>query len=258
MERVRYLQDRIKAVSKETGFEVWFQPINCLSTGAFCSMEALVRLREPDGSMISPCEFIPVAEQSGYISAITWFVVEEVCNVLRRNRELDKVSVSINISMPQLLEKGFIARLNSLVDQAGIARRRICLEFTERAIPENLERVSHIMTELSQEGYRCFLDDFGTGYSNFNFLLQMPFEIAKMDSCLLHSSPEHDRYLLSRTLTELFHKMNFTVVAEGVETMEEVHSLKELGVDRIQGFALARPMPEDKLISFYRQHPVTQ
>lgn len=258
MDRTRYLQERIKTISRETGFEVWFQPINCLRTGAFCSMEALARLREPDGTMISPGEFIPVAEQTGHISSLTWFVVEQVCDILKRNRELDNVSVSINISMPQLLEKGFLVRLNSIVNQAGIAHRRICLEFTERALPDNLEHSIDMIEQLSQEGYRCFLDDFGTGYSNFNFLLQMPFEIIKMDSCLLHSSLGQDRFLLSRTLTELFHKMNFAVVAEGVETMEEVLALKELGVDRVQGFALARPMPEDKLIPFYRQHPVTK
>ena len=257
MARRRYLQERIQTIDRAHGFEVWLQPIQCLSTGAFCSAEALIRLREPDGSLISPAEFIPMAEQTGHISSVTWFVLDEVCQLLKNHPQLQNVSVSINLPMIQLLEKGFVTRFVSIVNQAGIAHRRICIEFTERAILDNFRQTLEIMQQMTQEGFRYYLDDFGSGYSNFNCLLQLPFQIIKLDTGLIHfgdsDKPDHS---VVRTLTSLFHDMNFVVVAEGAETEADVALLAAQGVDRIQGYALARPMPMDKLLEFYREHPV--
>ena len=254
MKRNRYLQERLQTIDRDHGFEVWYQPVKCLATGKFCSMEALLRLREPDGSLISPAEFIPLAERTGRIASITWFVVEEVCDFLRRNPTLREVSISINLPMPQLMSKGFMPRLNSIVDRAGIPHRNICLEFTERAILENFEQTQEIMKQLTLDGYRFLLDDFGTGYSNFNCLLQLPFQFIKLDACLVQPTErkEHNDSMV-RTLTNLFHDMDLQVIAEGVEASDSVKTLQAFGVDRIQGFALARPMPEDLLLDFYEE-----
>ena len=255
MERRRYLIERLKDISSENGYEVWFQPTKCLSTGRFCSMEALIRLRESDGSLISPGEFIPIAEQTGLISPITWFVLEEVCRMLKKNPELGDVSVSINMPQTQLIEKGFIPRFTGIVDQAGIEHRRICIEFTERAILENFSQTMDVMEELTQNGFRFYLDDFGVSYSNFNCLHKLPFQVIKLDPCLVHIGKDgKPDYSTVRALTKLFHEMELTVVAEGAETEEEVRLLTEQGVDRIQGFFLARPMPVDKLLEFYSEN----
>lgn len=251
--RRRYLKERMQKVDRENGFELWFQPTKCLSTGNFCSMEALIRLRETDGSLISPAEFIPLAEQSGQISTITWFVLEEVCRILKTTPELSDVSVSINMPMEQLLEKGFIPRFTGIVDQAGIAHRRICIEFTERAILENFHQILQVMEDLTQDGFRFYLDDFGSGYSNFHCLLQLPFQIIKLDKCLMQ--PAAGIHRMVYTMTKMFHAMGLTVIAEGAETEEEVQYLADQGVDRIQGFALARPMPMEQLLKFYEEHP---
>ena len=257
MSRKRYLRERIRTVSRDTGFEVWFQPVQCLTDQRFCSMEALIRLREPDGKLVSPGEFIPLAEQTGHISSITWFVLEEVCRILKITPELEGVSVSINLPMAQLLEDGFVPRFISTVNQAGIAHRRICIEFTERAILDNFQQTQNIMQKLAQEDFRFYLDDFGAGYSNFNCLLQLPFQIIKLDTCLIHSQKNGTQdYTMVRTLTNLFHDMDLVVIAEGAETEEEVRMLEDQGVDRIQGYALARPMPLDALTAFYREHPL--
>ncbi len=254
MKRNRYLQERLQTVDRDHGFEVWYQPVKCLATGRFCSLEALVRLREPDGSLISPAEFIPLAEQTGRIAPITWFVVQEVCDLLRRNPTLRDVSISINLPMPQLMSKGFMPHLNSIVDHAGIPHRNICLEFTERAILENFEQTQEIMEQLTLDGYRFLLDDFGTGYSNFNCLLQLPFQFIKLDACLVQPAEnKENNYNMVRTLTNLFHNMKLQVIAEGVEEPDTVSALQDHGVDRIQGFALARPMPEDLLLDFYHE-----
>ena len=106
---------------------------------------------------------------------------------------------------------------------------------------------------MSEKGFRFYLDDFGVSYSNFNCLLQLPFTVIKLDSCLVHFDKEGNKsYATLRTLTKLFQKMDLTVVAEGAEDEDEVRMLKEQGVDRIQGYALARPMALDMLLEFYR------
>ena len=259
MERDRYLLDRLQTVDRAAGYEVWYQPVQCLATGRFCSMEALIRLREQDGSLVSPAEFIPLAEETGRISSVTWFVLEEVCHLLATTPELRDISVSVNMPMPQLLDKGFVPRLNSIVDRAGIPHRNICLEFTERAILDNFESTKDIMEQLTKDGYRFFLDDFGTGYSNFNCLLQLPFQIIKLDACLVKQNKNNSRnYDMVRTLTKMFHDMDLEIIAEGAETAAEVNDLAEKGVDRVQGFALARPMPVDALLEFYRKQPSAQ
>ena len=256
MNRLRYLRDRIQKVDRAHGFSVWFQPIQSRSTGKFCSMEALIRLQEPDGTMISPAEFIPLAEQTGQISSVTWFVLEEVCDLLKNTPELQGVSVSINLPMSQLLEKGFIPHFTGIVDQAGIDHRQICIEFTERAILENFQQTLVIMEQLTQDGFRFYLDDFGDGYSNFNCLLQLPFQIIKLDKCLVQrDAAGKPDYTMVHTLTTLFHNMGLVVIAEGAETQEEVQALADQGVDRIQGYALARPMSMDSLRAFYQKNP---
>ena len=258
LERMRYLQERMQTIDTAHGFEVWFQPIKNLSSGKFASMEALIRMREPDGTFISPAEFIPLAEQTGQVNSITWFVLTETCRLLRYKPELEGISVSINVPMTQMLEKGFAPRFKSIVDQAGIKHEQICIEFTERAIIENFQQLKSIMDDLSDEGFRFFLDDFGEGYSNFNCILQLPFDIIKLDRSLMKSNWKGEAsFAMIRTLTKLLHDMDLTVVAEGAETALEVKALAMQGVDLIQGFALAVPMPVEKLIPFYREHPMT-
>jgi len=251
MQRTRYLIDRLETVDRANGFRVWYQPIRCQETGRFCSMEALVRLQEKDGTMVSPAEFIPLAEQTGAVRSVTWFVLEEVCAFLSAYPELEDVSVSVNLPMAQLLEKNFRFRLNGIVDSYGILHSRICLEFTERAILDSFEQTKRIMERLTEDGYRFYLDDFGAGYSNFNCLLQLPFQFIKLDSGLLRSENSG----LVETLTKLFHDMNLRVIAEGAETADDAEMLTKQGVDRVQGFVFARPMPQERLLDFYRETP---
>ncbi len=255
MLRRRYLIERMQHIDHEHGFRTWFQPIRCMKSGKFCSMEALVRLIEPDGTVISPAEFIPVAEQTGMITSITWFVIEDVCRILRDNPELANTSVGINLPMAQLLDRGFMVRVNSIVDSYGIAHDRIGLEFTERAIPENFEQMQHVMEQCAQDGYRFYLDDFGAGSSNFNCMLQLPFHNIKLDTNLIRMDINNNGKQtlgLVRTLTQFLHDIDMVVVAEGVESGDVAAVLGEIGIDRIQGYIYAKPMDEKALIDFYK------
>ena len=259
MIRRRYLVTRLEHIDREHGFDVYFQPVRCMKKGIFCSMEALIRLHESDGTLISPGEFIPIAEQAGLIVPITWFVIEESCIAMANNPELKYVSVSVNVPMSQLVDTDFVDHLNSIVDKYGIEHNRICLEFTERVMLDDFARVKARMDAVSACGYRFFLDDFGTGFSNFNCLLQLPFCDVKLDKSLTDTvtsnSSEGNVVLM---LTELFHKMNLKVIAEGVETEEQSRILSEYGIDRIQGYYYSAPMSLDRVLNFYREHPITE
>ena len=186
------------------------------------------------------------------------YCLEEVCSLLKSREELKNISVSINMPMEQLLEKGFVPRFTGIVDQAGLEHRRICIEFTERAILETFEKTLDIMEQMRQDGFQFYLDDFGSGYSNFSCLLRLPFQVIKLDSCMVRPDINDAKdYSTVETLTRLFHEMHLKVVAEGAETEEDVKTLTAQGVDRIQGYALARPMPVEALCRFYEAHSET-
>ena len=247
MLREKYLISRLENISIEEGYEVWFQPVFCLCTERFCSAEALIRLREPDGTLISPAEFIPLAERTGKINKITFFMTEQVARFLNDHKEIG-ITVSINLPMTQLIEPNFYENFNRIIDENGISHKRICLEFTERAILDDFESTKSAMERLVKDGYRFYLDDFGTGYSNFNCLLQLPFDCIKLDKSMTISNSEAN---IVSSLTKLFHDMKHTVIAEGAETEEDVSRLMACGVDRIQGYYYAKPMPIKNLLDFY-------
>ena len=254
MLRRKYLIGKLQNVDKIHGYELWFQPISCVSTCRFCSMEALIRLREYDGSLISPAEFIPLAEETDMIEPITWFVIEEACRALAQNRFLDGVNVSINLPMSQLLDPTFEDRINQITALYNIEHSRLCLEFTERAMHSDFNKVKEAMQRISAHGYRFFLDDFGTGLSNFNCLLQLPFESIKLDMELTNTIDTNPDCGLVKMLINLFHKMDLTVIAEGVETEKQVDALMSLYVDKIQGYYYSAPLPINKLEEFYKNY----
>ena len=245
--RQDYLIRRMNTVSSAEGFETWFQPVFSNNKNKFTSMEVLLRLKEKDGSFISPAEFIPLAEKTGQITAITWFVIDQTCSVLAKHRELDDLRVSINLPMLQLADPLFDDKLNKIVDSYKIPHERISFEFTERVILEDLDVAEKNMRRLAESGYTFYLDDFGVGYSNFNCVLRLPLRAVKLDRSLTLADGNHK---LVSILTDLFHDMELKVVAEGVESEDQVKMLRSHNVDAIQGYYYARPMPLSSLIPF--------
>ena len=165
---------------------------------------------------------------------------------------MDSLSaVSINVPAQQMMATGFLDNLNRIADGCGIYRNRICLEFTERSIPGDFSTAQKIMEQIAGAGYRFYLDDFGTGYSNFNLLLQLPFFGIKLDKSVTASDSGRADMALIGELTHLFHRRNLQVIAEGVETEAQAQALLAEGVDRLQGYFYARPMPPEKALEFY-------
>ena len=252
--RRKYLINRLKKIDEESGFEIWFQPIYSNGKRAFSSMEVLLRLKEPNNTFISPAEFIPLAEKTGQIIPITWFVIESTCKALAKTPELDGMRASINLPMIQLIDPEFEGKLNKIVDGYGIPHERISFEFTERVILDDLDLAEKNMRHLAKSGYTFYLDDFGVGYSNFNCILRLPLKTVKLDISLTSTIESSLKSDLVTILTDLFHDMGLGVVAEGAETIEQVEQLRAFGVDGIQGYYFAKPMPLAKLRTFMKKN----
>ena len=238
---------------RERRFRVWYQPVWDTAAGAFTSAEALLRLSTPEGEAVPPSEFIPLAEESGLIGELSWLVLEEVCRLLSGNTVPGLESVSINLSMQQFLDPDLVPRLRRCLEAYGLSPRRLKIEITERVADRDTIHTAAVMEQLSAMGVHFYLDDFGTGWSNLSCALDLPFRCVKLDHSLLSTYPASPRSRqLIHGLVALFHELDVAVVAEGVESQAQADALGGCGVDWLQGYHLARPMPEEELASFLK------
>ena len=232
-------------------FEMYYQPIYSCREGRFTSAESLIRLFSRDGAFISPGEFIPMAEDNGLIDQISWIVLEKVCRFLGSHPELPLDTASVNLTGQQILDPSFIGRIEALLADCRLDGRHLRLEITERTITEDFDEVKRVMERLAERGIRFYLDDFGTGYSNLASMLSLPFEVIKFDQSLIKimdGTPQGQRTI--GLLAEIMHENRYQIVAEGIETEAQARMAHEKGLDSIQGFFYARPLPEEKLIEF--------
>ncbi|WP_458407083.1 putative bifunctional diguanylate cyclase/phosphodiesterase [Anaerotignum sp.] len=254
MERRRYLIYRIKQAIKEDGFEMFYQPIYSWKDHAFRSMEALLRLRDQDGTLISPGEFIPVAEEVGLIDQIGWIVLDKVCAFMSAHPDLSILNASVNMSMQQFMDRAFSEKVESCLKKYELPPDRIRIEITERMISENPQRTRETLQRLTEKGILFYLDDFGMGYSNFAGVLSLPIETIKLDLTLVHGAFESERKLVVlESLIAMLSKAGYSIVAEGIETEEQANTLRALGADRLQGFYYHRPMPESEILQMFEK-----
>ena len=239
---------------REQRFQVWYQPIYCCHHSEFCSAEALLRLWDDNGRPISPDVFIPLAEETGMISELTWIVLEDVCRLLSSGRAPGLKSVSVNLSMQQLLDPRLTEHIAQKLTEYHLTPDRLKIEITERFLLQDAQYARRQLDSLLALGLEIYMDDFGTGYSNLTSVLNFPFTFIKLDRSLVYRVPE-DRQaeLMVQTLMSLFHDMGKRLVAEGVETEMQALRLRDLGADMIQGFYYAKPMPPEKLAAFFTQ-----
>lgn len=255
LERQQYLLEYVRESVEQRRFQVWYQPVYCVSTGRYCSAEALVRLQDFNGSYISPAEFIPLAEMVGLVSGVNRQVMEKVCSFLGAHKELSLLGISVNLSMSQIAEPDFVDGVKRLLSEHSIPKEILKLEITERMLLGEDEKVQAALKQLADEGFHFFLDDFGIGYSNFSGVLNFPFTTIKLDKSLVDEiSVDEKSRLTVATLIELFHRAGMRVVAEGIETRQQAETLGEMGADFFQGFYFARPMPEEDYIQFLIEH----
>jgi diguanylate cyclase (GGDEF)-like protein len=238
------LATELRAAPQSDAIEVWYQPVAQLATGKVVGCEALLRWTHPLHGLIPPEEFIPIAEQSGLISELTWRVLETAIAQARswhdRNLEL---GVSVNVSARTLLEVDLLDRLARMLTAADLDPHWLTLELTESSIMADPVRSERTLAALGQLGLRIAIDDFGTGFSSLTRLKQLPIHVVKIDkSFVMAMSVDEGDAAIVRSTIELARNLGHTVVAEGVEDQVTWNQLAAFGCDQVQGYYLARPM----------------
>lgn len=252
-QRKKWLKELLQDSIEGKRFEVWYQPIFNCQTKQFESAEALIRLRDYEGKLISPADFIPLAEENGSIEDIGWFVWEEVCRFLGAHKELPFRYVSINMSIQQFNNPDLHDRIADCLARNGLTPDSVKMEITERVIACDMKYMKQQMELFSTEGLKFCVDDFGTGYSNFSTVMHLPFEYVKLDRSLIEKLTQSSQdQLVVTTLINLFHTLGLKIIAEGIETAKQQEMLQQMGADYIQGFYYARPMPEAEVVEFLR------
>ena len=228
-------------------FEVYYQPIVDISRpGDPCSgAEALIRWNSEAMGMISPSEFIPLAEYLGLINPIGSFALKEACHRCKYWNDMGHpdYKVNVNLSVVQLLQNDIVKKIKGIIDEVGIEPGNLCLEVTESLAINDMVRMKRILSEIKALGVKVALDDFGTGYSSLNHIREMPLDIIKIDKCFIEHLGEDDfSDAFVKMVTELANTIGVHVCVEGVETDRQYAIIKKMGIDYIQGYFFDKPM----------------
>jgi EAL domain-containing protein (putative c-di-GMP-specific phosphodiesterase class I) len=228
-----------------------YQPKVSLKDGHLGRVEALVRWDDPELGPVSPSRFVPLAEQHGLIDPLTEWGLRETLKQWGRWREQGlETRLAFNISAVNLQRLDFPDLVESMCREAGVPADQLVLELTEGAT-QPLVRLMDTLTRFRIKGMGLAIDDFGTGYSSLMQLRQLPFTEVKIDRCFVTDLPAaHDSRLIVKTIADLAHGLGLVATAEGIETIEQLRAVRELGCDVAQGFLISPPLPPDELIEW--------
>jgi diguanylate cyclase (GGDEF)-like protein/PAS domain S-box-containing protein len=244
--RLELQVDLALGVDREDLF-LHYQPYFDLVDGQLAGFEALIRWNHPVRGLISPAEFVPLAEETGLIVPIGDWVLNEACRQARLwqgDRTADRApAVNVNVSALQVQEPGFVGKVAAALRLTGLGPRQLVLEITEGVLLRRVDQTVVVLKELRSLGVRIAIDDFGTGYSSLSYLQNLPIDILKIDKSFVdHLGVGRDESSMARVVVQIGQTLQIQVVAEGVERQEQVESLRALGCDSAQGFHLGRPL----------------
>ena len=243
--------NRLRSALANHEFELWYQPKIAIFSAKIVGAEALIRWRNPDGSMMPPYDFIPFAEETGLIVPIGKWVLREACRVNSawQKAGLRAIPISVNISAIQIERDDLVDSVVRVLEETGLAPHFLELEITESALMTDVQQSIDTLQRLRELGVKCAIDDFGTGYSSLAHLKRFAVDTLKIDRSFIRdiSTDRHNAGIVQAVIS-LAHTLGLTVVAEGVETADEYRHLGARGCDQIQGYYTGRPMPGDALV----------
>ncbi len=243
----------LKEAVAQDRIQVHYQPIYSIRDKRFVSAEALIRLNHPELGMISPAEFIPIAEKTGLIVELGYKVLDKACQLVRQlelaRTEFD--AISVNFSVLQMMQEDLVERVLAIIRQNQVDPKRIHIEITESLFTERYDTIRKIMDELFRHGILFYLDDFGIGYSNIATMIDLPIKYIKLDKSLLYRAQNMDKsFHVIAALARAFSDSDIKVVIEGVENLRHQSLADQLCADYIQGYLLARPLTDHEVIEY--------
>jgi EAL domain-containing protein (putative c-di-GMP-specific phosphodiesterase class I) len=233
-------------------FRLYVQPKLALDTGVVIAVEALIRWDHPERGFIYPDQFIPFAEQTGFIRQLTLWVLNESARICSRWAAQGlQLKMSVNLSTLDLLDQDLPEKFSAVLQRHHVAPAVFCLEITESAIMDDPVRAQQTLEKLHAMGVDLSIDDFGTGYSSLAYLKRLPVDELKIDqSFVLNMEQDAGDAKIVKSTIDLGHNMGLRVVAEGVENLAVMRLLKDMGCDQAQGYFIGRPMSADSFITW--------
>ena len=249
------LETDLRSALERGELSLHYQPIAEGKSGRIVGMEALLRWKHPVRGMISPAQFIPLAEETGFIIPIGEWVLRTACEQCRawQKQGFPSLYVAVNLSARQFHQKDLPASVYQILLETGLSPGSLGLEITEGLVMQQAESSINTLRELKAMDMRISIDDFGTGYSSLSYLKRFPIDVLKIDQSFVRDIPgDADDAAIASTIITMAHSLGLKVVAEGVETREQLNFMREHGCDSMQGYFLSKPLPAEQFESFLK------
>jgi EAL domain-containing protein (putative c-di-GMP-specific phosphodiesterase class I) len=246
-----------QAIDREE-FRVYYMPIVSLATGRIDGFEALVRWNHPERGIIPPLDFMGVAEDAGLIIAIDRWVLRRACREVRewqqKTPDGDRLSVSVNLSAKQFHHADLVETIRSAITESGLPGESLGIEITEGVLIDNTSTAGAMLGEMRKLGARIYLDDFGTGYSSLSYLQRFPIDAVKIDrSFVSRLGPKAEGHEIVQAIVTLAHNLGMRVIAEGIETADQLALLRRLKCGYGQGWLFSKPIPHEEATELLMQ-----
>ncbi|MFG3451812.1 putative bifunctional diguanylate cyclase/phosphodiesterase [Stutzerimonas stutzeri] len=249
------LEGELRRALRRDDLELHYQPRLCMETGRIVGLEALVRWRHASRGLLAPNEFIPMAEESGLIVPLGYWVISRALRDMQSLREkgAGELHMAVNLSFRQFQDSQLLATLQRLIEERGVDPHWLEFELTETAVMRRSDQVSGTMSALAKLGVRFSLDDFGTGFSSFVHLSRLPISLLKIDKSFVDGVTAGEDNGLVQAMISLAHELGLEVVAEGVEQAAQLKLLEGFGANQVQGYLISKPLPLAELEKYLSQ-----
>ena len=249
----KYIEENMQSAIAERQFMMYLQPKYSIAKNEIIGAEALVRWRHPERGMIYPNQFIPIIEENGFIKEVDYYIWAEACRFIKRCEDVGITTcpVSVNVSRVHLQDNECIRMLSEMIDDNHISKELLELEITESADDQQISMKALLLKEA---GFTLLMDDFGSGYSSLNILLETPFDVIKLDKKFMENMMVSNKgKLILEQVVLMADKLELGLLAEGVETKEQIDLLENIGCDQVQGYYYAKPMPEEEFFTLLKE-----